>query len=322
MNSYLKPIVALASECKHVKVNTAKLAEFAALSKREDIQIPDHRGPVFPEADDDTFVQFIGVANAINFCFRDPVTKDLYEMERDGKKWRGSYGMFMALKHMLDIGAPIFDPKYLSEIAPEDVDLIFGSNPPIPLAHERLMCLRSAGMSLLDAGFDGYADLFRACKYRAFDGGNGIVETLVAMDPCFYDAETWAPNVSGSVSLQFHKRANLLVMMYHGRALASGGKLPLIEDVDDLTPPTDYHVPRVLRYKGIHEYSEHLAQMVDSGEEVRAGSREEIEIRIQTASTMRRLCVLTGKPIAAMDFKVWSHHGFKQQQHITTTTAY
>ncbi|MCR4334055.1 MAG: queuosine salvage family protein [Patescibacteria group bacterium] len=318
MNPHIEDILNAGAYGRDVCVNGRKLTEYARRWLGEELRIPEWREPVFPE-DDETFVQLIGVANAINFCFRDPVTKRLYETEYRGVKWRGAFGMFAALKRAHESGLAILDPHYLLQVSGVGLERIFGTNPSMPLLHERVRCLLSAGHMLHLYAGGKYKEFFQRCQYLAFNKGKGIVERLSKYDPRYRDVSFYAPT---SRRLVFNKRANLFLMMYQGRALASGGKLPLIEDADDFTPPADYHVPRVLRHLGILEYSAELSHAVDEGLEIPAGSQWEQEIRIQTVVAMSKLCEQSGKSIVAMDAKVWSHHGFARPQHITTTSAY
>jgi len=318
VNPHLAAILKTAQHAKHVRLNLVRLEELAMQWAGEELSIPDRRIPVYPESDDEDFIQFLGVANAINFCFTDPKTKLKYETEYLGKKWKGSYGMLAALKRAVENGVPILNPKYLETLPAEDVERIFAGDPPLPFLAERLDCLRSAGFTLQRFFRGRYAELFRRARYRAFDGGMGIVEQLVYHDPFYSDIRS-----SGRDILQFHKRANLFAMMYHGRALASNGALPLIEDTNDLTPPADYEVPRALRYLGIFEYRPELAAAIDAGATLEANSIWEVEIRTQTVAAMRLLHEKTGKPLAALDFKVWlAGRTAPQPHHLTPTTAY
>lgn len=319
MNPYIDAILEVAPHCKDVKINEQKLEECAKVWAQEDLLIPDWRMPIFPEADDDDFVQFLGIGNSLNYCFTDVVTKQKYETEYLGKQWRGAFGMWAALKRALDRRIQIDNPVYLSDFMADGVVWnIFRGNPPLPMLPERLLCLRTAG-AMLEA-FDSYAEFFKSHKYRAFDCSFGIVERLVRYDPCYSDVTYHEPT---QTFLRFHKRANLFVMMYHGRALASNGALPLIEDADDLTPPADYEVPKSLRHLGILEYSTELAHDVDAQIEIPAHSRWEQEIRVQTVAVMTQLCKLSGKPIAAVDYKCFMDgKASPKPHHLTATTAY
>ena len=82
----------------------------------------------------------------------------------------------------------------------------------------------------------------------------------------------------------FYKRVQILVAdvwSAFGRAGISG--------VEDLTTFPDYRVPQLLRMLGVLEYGEGLARAIDGGEEICAGSEEEVEIRAATVVAVERL---------------------------------
>ncbi len=319
VNPYLDAILGAASKSQAVKINIEKLDEYAQIWAQEDLPIPDWRMPVYLEADDNAFIQFLGIGNALNYCFSNPKTKQKYETEYLGKLWRGAFGMWAALKRAHDEGVPILDPNFLERIDTEEVKHIFTGNPELPMFRARANSLRLAGQALLN-NFGSYAELFRRCDYRAFNSGIGIIDKLVRHDSGYSDTAFFKPT---NTVLRFHKRANLFVMMYHGRALSSNGALPPIKDAEDLTPPADYEVPKALRHLGILEYSLELANAVDSGIEIPAHSQWEQEIRSQTVAAMVSLCQKSGKSITAIDFKVWLEgKSSLNPHHLTATTAY
>src|SRR3989344_4991051 len=166
-----------ANKSEAVRINTEKLDEYAEIWTREDLPIPDWRMPVYTEADDDTFVQFLGVGNALNYCFSDPKTKQKYETEYLDKRWKGAFGMWAALKRALEQGVSILDPNFLAKIDSVETERIFVGDPALPLLRERVNSLQSAGQALL-YNFGSYAELFKQCDYRAFNNGTGIIEQL------------------------------------------------------------------------------------------------------------------------------------------------
>jgi len=320
VNPYLEPILQAATEASHVQLNEQKLIEVARMWSKDDLKIPDWRAPVFPEADDETFIDFLGVGNAINFCFTDPVTKQKYATEYLGTQWSGAFGMWAALKRALEEGIELLNPLYLEDLGENEAGYIFRGSPPLPMLGHRVACLQTAGIAMRYYFGGSYSMFFRGCKFRAFDDGKGIVEKLAEHDPFWWDA---SPHKPTQTLLQFHKRANLFPMMYQGRALASGGKLRPIIDAEDITPPADYELPKALRHLGILVYGADLALAVDSGQLIPEDSEWEQEIRAQTVRAMLKLCEVLGKPIAAVDYQVWSSG--KQSSlphHLTRTIAY
>lgn len=326
MNPYVAAIEAVTQHAKHVTLHADRLKEIAVLWRNDAFPIPNWHMPVFPATDDETFINFLGVGNAVNFCFTDPITLRKYAITYQGTEWRGALGMWAAFTRALDEGGPLLDPRYLINMTENECAHIFRSKNPIPMFEERLTQLRLAGIAQRYWLGGSFASLFKRCGYRAFNGGEGIVEQLAAYDVEYMDATFHKPT---RTTLNFHKRANLFVMMYHGRALASEGALEPITDAALLTPPADYEIPRALRHLGILSYDEKLERRIAVRKVIAHGSREEQEIRAMTVYAMNllteELSRARGEPvsIAALDFKVWSAgRESPKPHHLTLTTAY
>src|SRR3989344_4070821 len=210
----------------HVHINDEVLVRAASLIADNNFQVPDWRDEVFPQQDSQLFIEFIGVQNSIQFCFIDEQTGQKFDAEYprgSGKVWRGSYAMTACLKRALDEGVPILDPGFLGALTIEQVRKLFEPvNTPIPLLEERLACLSSVGWKLCLGKYKSFSQLFSASKFLLFNNGEGIVDQLLNDFWAYQDAHMWR----GEHQLQFAKRAQLLPMIYHGRALASNGALP------------------------------------------------------------------------------------------------
>ena len=79
---------------------------------------------------------------------------------------------------------------------------------------------------------------------RAFNNGKGLVELLVQNFGSAY-ADAQSLRIDGTrYFLSFDKRAQLVAVMLHDRALDSNGILPVVEDIDDVGPIADYELPK------------------------------------------------------------------------------
>jgi len=79
-----------------------------------------------------------------------------------------------------------------------------------------------------------------------------------------------------------------------------------ITNTDRLTAFADYRLPQILRHYGALVYASALAESVDNCREIKAGSRDEIEIRaatVQAVERMRRR--LVGHTAAEIDNALW-----------------
>lgn len=305
---------------EHVARHAPVIELLAKAWAHDDLSIPSWREPVFPQDDNDDFVNFLGVGNAINFCFTDPKTGVQYRQEFRGCHWYGAMGMWASLMRAREAGMHILNWKFLSkDLTESHVEEIFASDRPLPLMKERFLQLYRVGALMKRRKF---SDRIRDSRYRVF-GSDGVMSQIVSYD-AYFDSGWYH-----GCALPFHKRANLFAMMYHGRALASNGALPPMKDAADLTPPADYDVPRALRHLGILTYSDELARKVDAGEKIPKDSNMENEIRLQTVFAMRDLCDELSRvrqepvTIAALDYKVWSAgRNVSTPHHRTATTAY
>jgi len=105
----------------------------------------------------------------------------------------------------------------------------------------------------------------------------------------------------------------------------SKGKLPLIEDADDLGPLADYRVPQVLKNLGILRYKKSLEKRINAQKVIKKDSLEEQEIRAQMIYVMVKLCELQNTWIGPVDFRVWlagTNMNSGEPHHLTPTIAY
>ena len=290
-NPYWKSLRSAWKRPRRVYINEERIENFARKLFREKFETPAWREPVFPENFVD-FMKFILIANAINFCFTDPWTKRKFQINYAGTLWRGSMAMAACLKRALDEGRPLFNANYLENLTMEEIENIFRHNwdeneQPMTLLNERVMILKEIGESLNKHFGGSFLAIYEISGFRAFNGGKGLVELLIKYFPSFNDVSV----LEHGRTIQFQKRAQLLVMVYQGRAedTSRERQLPLIEDADDLGPIADYAVPAALEDAGILVYSQELKRKITAGEMILRNSREEIEIRAQTVYAMLKL---------------------------------
>lgn len=330
MNPFLVSLTPAWVSPKHVRIHEGALEAFAGGISTYDFPTPSWREEVFPEGDDATFVQFIGIANAINFCFIDFSTGQKFDAEYprgSGTMWRGSYAMAACLKRALDEGVPILDPQFLACLEAKDAERIFESvTTPIPLLDRRLAHLQDVGEQL-SHGRGDFLQFFNKSEFHLFYNGWGIAEYLHKNFKSYGDWHSWRGK-----QLIFAKRALLFPMMYHGRALASQGKLPLIQDPEHFSPILDYVIPNALRIVGILQYTPALQEKILSGALIPHGSDEEVEIRAVAArATALLLQEINYRrtpqnkiQMPALDSYLWRHgrQTVDSKHHKTLTTAY
>jgi hypothetical protein len=116
-------------------------------------------------------------------------------------------------------------------------------------------------------------------------------------------AERLAEALSGGMPLfedrGFYKRAQITAS-----DLALAG-VAQFHDLDRLTIFADNLVPHVLRLDGVLRYDERLAQRIDAGELLEAGSPEEVEIRACALHACELVAPELGVPPRVLDMWLW-----------------
>jgi len=310
-NPYVKTLEPVWHYTKDVWVNEEKLQELIKdmkqKKKRGELAIPAWNiSGVHPPMDCDLsfWINYVCWINTVNFAFTNfkrPWNKFTVEYPI-GVFWRGSLAMQACFMRALQEGIPITDAEYMSKISLKDVKYIFRSiddQHQTPMLKERWQIFREAGQVLLRC-VGGWLDLFVRGDFYAFNRGKGIVELLVADFPSFRDVRHYRGRC-----LEFHKRAQLLVMMYHGRAVNSGSSFPLIKDIEDIGPIADYEVPKALRFLGVLEYSARLKDAIKNHKAFMPNDPEETENRLAMSYVMKKICDEAGVNMAQADFYVW-----------------
>ncbi|MBZ5489722.1 MAG: queuosine salvage family protein [Acidobacteriia bacterium] len=324
MNPFISTLEPIWSSPTCVFIDEKRLRVVSEELSKEPLELPNWRLPVFPSDDDETFTNFLGVGNSINFAFTDFSTYKSFEIEYNGGIWKGAFAMWGCILRALERGKEVLKGRFLRNLNRKEFDEIFAGKVPIPMADERLRILNEIG-AVLETHYGGeFSNLFIEARFRAF-GGNGIVDRLTSQFSSFRDESVYKRT---NAVLKFHKRAQLLPMMYQGRAAAST-VLPQIADFEDLGPIADYAVPRGLHNAGILSYAPELQSKIIDRVLIPKDSIEEQEIRAQTENVQWKLLQVLQRmstPAPTMlhiDYKVWSlGRGAKEPHHLTKTSAY
>jgi hypothetical protein len=159
----------------------------------------------------------------------------------------------------------------LARLGNTDCARIFGFDPTNPLAGELLARFAVSLNQLGEFVLNSYGGDFS----RLVAAADSSVERLVglfAAIPSFADVVCWRGR-----QVPFYKRAQLAAADLH---IAFGGcGWGRFADIDNLTICADNLVPHVLRWDGVLHYDGVLAERIDRGELLAAGSEEEVEIR-------------------------------------------
>jgi hypothetical protein len=158
-----------------------------------------------------------------------------------------------------------------------------------------------------------------------------LINLLVSTIPSFNDLAPPLP--LSSKPLKFYKRAQILVADLW--ACFSNTSYGHFTDIDKLSMFADYRVPQILHSLGCLRYSPALVNLLDSGCDLEAGGRLEVEIRgcsIWCVELLRReLRNEWGRDVNAilLDFWLWDEAqklkkmgGFKVGFHRTRSVFY
>ena len=220
-------------------------------------------------------VQYLFIVDSLNFCFWPDGSEgeEAFEYEH----------LTSGLKKSLEADHKALDCSRLVKLDATGLRALLHWPRQLPCEAERLRVLRQTA-GCLRRSFGGSA---LAMVESARGSASALVELITAAFPAFRDAAVYRGR-----QVSFLKRAQIFVGDLHG---AFGGQGPgAFKDLDKLTLFADYRVPVVLRQLGILRYSPQLAGCVDGGQEVPAGSEEELEIRgcsIQAVEALRQKLV-------------------------------
>jgi hypothetical protein len=114
----------------------------------------------------------------------------------------------------------------------------------------------------------------------------------------------------------FLKRAQLFCAMIQR-------EVPYFNDIEKLTIPADYQIPKMLRHFGCLKYATPLALKVDTGVPILKGSAEEVSIRAASIVCCDRIAEDAGVPAAVVDKYLFSQREESSAAfHLTVTTDY
>jgi hypothetical protein len=306
-----------------VWVSESNVVRVAKALAEEDFPVPSWREPIFPEQDEE-FFDFVAVGNCINFAFTNFETGKSFTTDYHGSQWRGAFGMWACLRRALENRSAITSGEFLSTLTLAKCRELFAGDPPMPMIEERYAILKEVGDVLCNHYQGRFQNLLTSSRGNAF-GGRGLVTQLLKRFPSFRDESR---HIRTGTFLQFEKRAQLLAMMYQGRALASTVLEPL-SDFRNLGPIADYSVPRALHSQGILRYSPELERQIIARSILAKDSIAEQEIRAQ--ATNAQIMLLRGinslrrstLTFLELDYKLWMlGRGVAPPHHLTRTTAY
>ncbi len=317
----LRPVIA---GSRQVHTNLRKIEEVASWMAYEELPMPQFGVPDDMEKDLDQTVDFILVADTIDFAFTDFANHVKFQADYKGKHASDSEALFASMKRALDEGVPLLEGRYLARVTRADLEHIFRGNIELPMLDERVEIFHQVGQ-VLEKNYRGHFHNFvRACSPLLYDNGSGLIDKLVTEFPRFNDTSR-----SDGYEVKFYKLAQLGIWMLYSSLDCCGGFR--LEDPDKMTAFADYIVPAALRVMGITSYSSALEKAINTYQMIPRDSIEEIEIRAHClyATALLREEINKLRPpdrqviIPQIDARLWTHyHTTHWPHHLTRTIMY
>src|SRR5258708_4521415 len=102
MNPLLSSFYPIWNNPRLVFLDVDRARSLAGRLAGEELIVPSWREVVFPKDDSETFIDFIGVGNAINFAFTAFDTHESFSVEYADTNWRGAFAMWACLARALE----------------------------------------------------------------------------------------------------------------------------------------------------------------------------------------------------------------------------
>src|SRR5215210_3362435 len=304
----LTSVLPVVEASNHVRTDEARLVDVAGWLAYEELPMPQFLLPFQPTGNRGQVIDFVMVCASIDFAFTDFTTRTKFQVEHGGRVWSDSDALFACVGRALAGGDDLCDGRRLQSITADDLRAIFSGNIEMPMPDERAAILRDVGATLVERYGGRFHNVIEAATPRLYDGGNGLIDRLVADFPRFRDVSRY-----GEHTVAFYKLAQLAVWMLY-TSLDDVGRLQ-VDDLDRMTAFADYIVPAGLQAMGILSYSDELDAAIRAGRLIDPDSAEEVEIRAHTIYAVARLAEEVNRhrePGAQVidpqiDARLWTH---------------
>jgi hypothetical protein len=319
----LASVLPVIVESRDVTTDTARVRDVAQWLAYEELPFPRFLLPFAIELDREETIDFILVANLLNFAYTDFDTGVRFDQTVDGAVYADSDALLYCLHRAIAEGVAVLDGAYLAQVTADDLrHLLRGGTTELQMLDERAAILRDAGATLVQRYGGRFHNLVAAAAPALYDDGNGLLERLIRDFPRFDDVADHKGH-----TVRFYKLAQLALWFVH---VSLPGGLGL-SDLHRLTAFADYIVPVGLRVLGIFRYSDALEQAISAGVLIEAGSPWEVELR---AHTIYATALLTDEVnalrppdlqviVPQIDARLWvPFHKTHHVHHLTRTIYY
>ena len=286
----------VAGRSQHVRIQEERIADYATSLPLERVARPTLDPAHHYLGEPEETAAFVVTLDAINFG------SGYFPHLRKRAGLSGYFTVATSLTERFRAHGP-YSADELAALTAEDCAAIFGQARDDAAVNELMGLFARALNDLGSYVRERWAGSF-ATLVEAATGSAGAMTRLLAEMPFFRDVEHYPGR-----DIPFYKRAQLTVA---DLSLALDGHvLGRFNDLDRLTIFADNLVPHVLRLDGVLRYSDGLAQRIERGALIPAGSPEEIEIRACAVHAVElivsRLCAQGHTATSAsLDYLLWN----------------
>lgn len=300
---------------RFVRIDRQAVWRWAQGQTLEGLQTPTPPPELQFEGSRDDCANLILLLSCLNFCFW---SDQPWSVEYRGRTWTRSYAMCAGILRAVEQDDTWLTPQRWRATELDDIAHLFRGQGEIPLPDRRREVLTETGHLLLER-FEGR---FTTVVEQVRRDARALAYLLAEVFPSFQDA----PQYRGR-TVALLKRAQICAADLHDLWTRLGyGNL---EGMDRLTVFADYRLPQYLRHVGVLRLEPDLAAAIDSLQEIRAESDQEIELRCATvvaADLLRQALTQTGLTVPAwrLDYVLWerSHDPEVSPPHHRTPTVY
>jgi hypothetical protein len=308
----VQPVVERAA---HVSIDDDAIRSWAGRVDRHDLRPACHDLLAHLPGSQEKLANLVLLIDALNFCFwsANPI-----RFEWRGRAYERFNAMFVSLMLAARYDPRWFDAAFWVDVPAAELRETLAGRGELLLMAERERIVRETGRVLLER-FDG--DFV-----NAVDSVGGRAWPLAVLLMTNFDSFRDVASYHGQ-PVYFMKRAQICAL-----DLAVAWQThdhPPLEGLEELTAFADYRVPQALRHLGILRPVPLLAQAIDTGVELPAGSPEEVELRAASIAAVERMAAAlaaAGKKAAEweIDWYLWSlaHAPEVAVQHHRTRTVY
>ncbi|MHC4611610.1 MAG: queuosine salvage family protein [Planctomycetota bacterium] len=293
----LESCQAVAGGARFVGIDSQAARRWADTCTADALQMPTVPDELRFSGSRDDCANLVLLLDCLNFCFW---SDGPWSVEFRGRTWRRTFAMYASVLRAVNHDAAWLQPQRWAEADADMVTRLFRGEGEIPLLEKRQEVLNETGRCLLEH-FDGK---FARAVERVGEARD-LAYLLAERFPSFRDA----PQYQGR-TVALLKRAQLCVSDLHQTWTQCGyGGL---EGIGRLTVFADYRLPQYLRHIEVLTLAPALAQRIDAGREIPAGSAEEVELRAATivgGDVLRSALAARGMDLPAwhLDCVLWEH---------------